>query len=76
MSLDEAHVLHAQLAYYRARAAEYDEWFFRTGRYDRGPEHQAAWFAEVALVDLFSWTPPAAFPEPSPNATGRNPCRS
>ncbi len=25
-----------QIAYYQARAGEYDEWFFRQGRYDRG----------------------------------------
>ena len=30
-------VLSDQIAYYRARAGEYDEWWFRTGRYDRGP---------------------------------------
>jgi 2-polyprenyl-3-methyl-5-hydroxy-6-metoxy-1,4-benzoquinol methylase len=39
-----------QIAYYRARAAEYDEWFFRQGRYDRGPEGNASWFAEVEEV--------------------------
>lgn len=37
-------------AYYRARAAEYDQWFFRQGRYDRGPELNAAWFSEVEIV--------------------------
>lgn len=31
-------LLHHQIAYYRARATEYDEWFYRQGRYDRGPE--------------------------------------
>ncbi|MGI8586226.1 MAG: class I SAM-dependent methyltransferase [Chloroflexia bacterium] len=36
--------------YYRARAAEYDEWFYRQGRYDRGPDANARWFAEVAEV--------------------------
>jgi demethylmenaquinone methyltransferase/2-methoxy-6-polyprenyl-1,4-benzoquinol methylase len=40
-----------QLRYYRARAPEYDEWFFRRGRYDRGPAHRAAWFDEVATVE-------------------------
>lgn len=33
--------------YYRARAAEYDEWFYRKGRYDYGPEANARWFAEA-----------------------------
>ena len=43
-------LLDQQVAYYRARAAEYDEWFLREGRYDRGPEHRAQWFAEVETV--------------------------
>ena len=42
--------LKLQIAYYRARAREYDEWFFREGRYDRGEEHRKAWLAEVAQV--------------------------
>jgi demethylmenaquinone methyltransferase/2-methoxy-6-polyprenyl-1,4-benzoquinol methylase len=36
--------------YYRARAAEYDEWFYRRGRYDRGPEANARWFADAEEV--------------------------
>ncbi|HEV3212196.1 MAG TPA: class I SAM-dependent methyltransferase [Acidimicrobiales bacterium] len=44
-----AAVLGAQVEYYRARAAEYDDWFFRRGRYDRGAAATAAWRAE--LVD-------------------------
>jgi ubiquinone/menaquinone biosynthesis C-methylase UbiE len=44
-------VLDEQLNYYRARAPEYDEWFMRTGRYDRGPEHRAEWFSEVAIME-------------------------
>ncbi len=40
-----------QLDYYRARAGEYDDWWFRTGRYDRGPEANAAWFAEVTALE-------------------------
>jgi demethylmenaquinone methyltransferase/2-methoxy-6-polyprenyl-1,4-benzoquinol methylase len=43
-------MLEEQVAYYRARTAEYDEWFLRTGRYDRGVEHRTAWQAEVAAV--------------------------
>lgn len=39
-----------QIAYYRARAPEYDEWFLRRGRYDRGPEANAQWFEEAATV--------------------------
>jgi 2-polyprenyl-3-methyl-5-hydroxy-6-metoxy-1,4-benzoquinol methylase len=44
-------LLDEQIAYYRARAPEYEEWFFREGRYDQGPERQSAWFAEVAAVE-------------------------
>jgi demethylmenaquinone methyltransferase/2-methoxy-6-polyprenyl-1,4-benzoquinol methylase len=40
-----------QLEYYRARAGEYDEWFQREGRYDRGLDHRQAWFGEVARVE-------------------------
>jgi SAM-dependent methyltransferase len=43
-------LLEQQKAYYGARAGEYDEWFLRTGRYDRGPEFRARWFAEVDRV--------------------------
>jgi demethylmenaquinone methyltransferase/2-methoxy-6-polyprenyl-1,4-benzoquinol methylase len=39
--------LEEQLSYYRARAAEYDEWWLRRGRYDRGSEHNQRWFAEA-----------------------------
>ncbi len=39
-----------QIEYYRARASEYDEWFLRQGRYNRGEEHKAQWFEEVAQL--------------------------
>jgi demethylmenaquinone methyltransferase/2-methoxy-6-polyprenyl-1,4-benzoquinol methylase len=50
-------VLDDQIEYYRARAAEYDEWFLRLGRYDRGRESNELWFDEIgdlkrALADL------------------------
>ena len=35
------------LAYYEARAPEYDDWYLRQGRYARGPIHDAAWNAEL-----------------------------
>ncbi len=40
-------LLDEQARYYRERAGEYDEWFLREGRYDRGPELNARWFSEV-----------------------------
>ncbi|MGB7540185.1 MAG: class I SAM-dependent methyltransferase [Anaerolineales bacterium] len=43
-------LLKKQIEYYRARASEYDDWFLRRGRYDRGPAANAEWFAEVACV--------------------------
>lgn len=33
-------ILQEQIQYYRDRASEYDEWFFRQGRYDRGEAHR------------------------------------
>src|SRR5271170_4029963 len=50
-------VLRDQIDYYRARASEYDEWWFRTGRYDRGPQFNARWRTEVTLVEaaLDAW---------------------
>jgi len=43
-------LLDEQIAYYRARAAEYDEWFLRQGRYDQGSELNARWAAEADEV--------------------------
>ncbi len=42
--------LEEQIAYYRARAAEYDEWFERRGRYDHGEEHRELWEKEANEV--------------------------
>ncbi|MEI2579282.1 class I SAM-dependent methyltransferase [Scytonema sp. PRP1] len=39
-----------QITYYSARAEEYDELFYRAGRYDRGEEINQRWFNEVAVV--------------------------
>ena len=44
-------LLDEQIAYYRARAPEYEEWFFRQGRYDRGEAHRQAWFTELETVE-------------------------
>ncbi len=46
----DGELLEEQLAYYRARAGEYDEWFLREGRHDRGPEWNRRWFSEVEEV--------------------------
>ena len=39
-----------QVAYYRARAPEYDDWFYRRGAYNRGGRHTRLWRAEVEEV--------------------------
>jgi len=44
-------LLDDQIAYYRARAPEYDAWWFRTGRFDRGAGNNAAWHAETAVIE-------------------------
>ena len=44
-------ILAEQLAYYGARAPEYDQWWLRQGRYDRGATENAQWFREIAEVD-------------------------
>jgi demethylmenaquinone methyltransferase/2-methoxy-6-polyprenyl-1,4-benzoquinol methylase len=50
--------LEEQIEYYRVRANEYDEWFFRRGRYDRGAELNKLWFDEIEtlrqMVDKFN----------------------
>jgi SAM-dependent methyltransferase len=43
-------LLEGQLAYYRARAGEYEEWFLRKGRHDRGPAWNRRWFSELEQV--------------------------
>lgn len=51
-------VLAEQLAYYRARAREYDKWFRREGLHDLGEEHNARWRLELngvhSALDAFA----------------------
>ncbi len=44
-------MLEEQRRYYRERAPEYDDWWFRRGRYDLGPQENARWLAECAEVE-------------------------
>ncbi|HEV7651554.1 MAG TPA: class I SAM-dependent methyltransferase [Actinophytocola sp.] len=44
-------IVEEQKAYYDARAAEYDEWWFRSGRYALGPEAKRHWLADVAEAE-------------------------
>ena len=39
------------VAYYEARAGEYDDWYLRRGRYEHGPIHDAAWNAELDAAE-------------------------
>ena len=43
-------LLKHQIEYYRARAPEYDEWFYRHGRYDHGPAQKQQWECEAQQV--------------------------
>ena len=38
------------VAYYEARAPEYDDWYLRRGRYAHGPVHDTAWQAELDVA--------------------------
>jgi len=50
-SMQEDSVLSEQVAYYRERAPEYDECFYRRGRYDHGPTDRADWFRVVQTIE-------------------------
>ena len=45
-----AEVLATQARYYEQRAPEYEDWWYRRGRYDHGPAINERWFAEAATV--------------------------
>src|SRR5689334_5242603 len=43
-------IIQNQIEYYRARSQEYDEWFYRQGRFDHGLDLNQQWFDEITLV--------------------------
>lgn len=47
---DTAALLCEQMAYYRARSPEYDQWWQRAGKYDRGPLFHRRWDEETSQV--------------------------
>jgi len=49
--MDLEHLLEEQRRYYKERAPEYDDWWFRRGSYSLDAESEAAWFADVAEVE-------------------------
>jgi len=53
MSAPKSQIIESQKDYYRARAAEYDNWFFRRGRYDLGEAHTKNWNQEAGEVEAF-----------------------
>ena len=59
MNDTDRELLLEQIEYYKVRAPEYDEWFFRKGRYDRGAEVNASWFSDVLEVRqvVEAWNP-------------------
>ena len=44
-------LLAEQRRYYAARAPEYEDWWWRRGRYALEPDDEARWFADVAEVE-------------------------
>ncbi len=48
---DVERLLAEQALYYRERASEYEDWWFRRDRYDHGPETNTRWFADAAEVE-------------------------
>ncbi len=51
LSMDDDDLLEEQRSFYRARAPEYDQWWLREGRYDRGEELARAWHEQVATLE-------------------------
>ncbi len=49
--MHEDGLLEEQRSFYRARAPEYDEWWQRRGRYDRGAEQRAEWDRQIVTVE-------------------------
>lgn len=43
--------LEEQKRYYAARAAEYDDWWYRRGRYALDPGREAGWWADASEVE-------------------------
>jgi demethylmenaquinone methyltransferase/2-methoxy-6-polyprenyl-1,4-benzoquinol methylase len=41
------------IAYYQARAPEYDDWYLRRGRYAHGPLHDLAWQMELDAATMW-----------------------
>lgn len=56
--MSDRELLDEQLAYYRARADEYDDWWERLGQYDRGEKENKQWAEEIGeLLEIFDSLP-------------------
>ena len=44
-------ILSEQKRYYAERAPEYDDWWYRRGRYTRDPERERRWLVDVAELE-------------------------
>jgi SAM-dependent methyltransferase len=51
VAVNDDDLLAEQRSFYRARAPEYDEWWQRRGRYDRGEEELHEWRRQVATLE-------------------------
>ena len=51
MDVENDELLAEQRSYYRARAPEYDEWWQRRGRFERGDERLLEWQRQAAVVE-------------------------
>jgi demethylmenaquinone methyltransferase/2-methoxy-6-polyprenyl-1,4-benzoquinol methylase len=49
--MDDDDLLAEQRSFYRARAPEYDDWWRRQGRYDRGEGEAREWHQQVTIVE-------------------------
>jgi hypothetical protein len=47
----EVALVEQQMEYCRLRVGEYDQWWFRQGRYRLVPEDERQWLADVAEVE-------------------------
>jgi ubiquinone/menaquinone biosynthesis C-methylase UbiE len=50
VSVEDEDLVTDQVAYYRARAPHYDDWWQRRGAYDKGPETEAEWDRQLDEV--------------------------
>jgi demethylmenaquinone methyltransferase/2-methoxy-6-polyprenyl-1,4-benzoquinol methylase len=51
LAVEDDGLLAEQRRFYEARAPEYDKWWQRSGRYDRGDDERREWHRQVATVE-------------------------